>query len=208
LFIKNILTEATFLQKHVYLAVKGMKDFTEQEIILGCVKEDSRFQRLLFDKYYSKMYAICIRFSQNEDEAKDILQEGFIKAFEGIKKFKAESSLNTWLSRIMVNHAIDYLKARNKNMFSSMSENALLIPDSSGLDEELANDLSPEEALNLLQQLPDGYRTIVNLYAFEGLSHKQISENLGISEGTSKSQLSKARTFLKKLVNNLNTYVV
>ena len=93
-------------------------------------------------------------------------------------------------------------------MFSSMSENALLIPDSSGLDEELANDLSPEEAMNLLQQLPDGYRTIVNLYAFEGLSHKQISENLGISEGTSKSQLSKARTFLKKLVNNLNTYVV
>ena len=185
-----------------------MKDFTEQEIILGCVKEDSRFQRLLFDKYYSKMFAICIRFSKNEDEAKDILQEGFIKAFEGIKRFKSESSLNTWLSRIMVNHAIDYLKARNKNMFSSMSENALLITDSSGLDEELANDLSPEEALNLLQQLPDGYRTIVNLYAVEGLSHKQISENLGISEGTSKSQLSKARTFLKKLVNNLNTYVV
>jgi RNA polymerase sigma-70 factor (ECF subfamily) len=149
-----------------------------------------------------------LRFSQNEDEAKDILQEGFIKAFDGIKKFKAESSLNTWLSKIMINHAINHLKARNKNMFSSINENALLIADSSGIDEELANDLSPEEALNLLQSLPDGYRTVVNLYAIEGLSHKQISENLGISEGTSKSQLSKARVFLKKLVNNLNTYVV
>jgi RNA polymerase sigma-70 factor (ECF subfamily) len=208
LFIKNILTEATFLQKHVYLAVKGMKDFTEQEIILGCVKEDSRFQRLLFEKYYSKMFAICIRFSKNEEEAKDILQEGFIKAFEGIKKFKAESSLNTWLSRIMVNHSIDCLKNRNKNLFSSISENMLTIPDSTEFEEELVKDLSPEEALDLLQKLPDGYRTIINLYAVEGLSHKQIGENLGISEGTSKSQLSKARTFLKKLVNNLNTYVV
>jgi RNA polymerase sigma factor (sigma-70 family) len=208
LFIKNILTEATFLQKHVYLAVKGMKDFTEQEIILGCVKEDSRFQRLLFEKYYSKMFAICVRFSQNEDEAKDILQEGFIKAFEGIKKFKAESSLSTWLSRIMVNQAIDYLKARNKNMFSSIGENMLAIPDSTSFEEELVKDLSPEEVLGLLQKLPDGYRTIVNLYAVEGLSHRQISKELGISEGTSKSQLSKARTFLKKLVNNLYTYVV
>jgi len=185
-----------------------MKDFTEQEIILGCVKEDSRFQRLLFEKYYSKMFAICIRFSQNEEEAKDILQEGFIKAFERIKKFKAESSLNTWLSRIMVNHSIDCLKNRNKNLFSSISENMLTIPDSTEFEEELVKDLSPEEALDLLQKLPDGYRTIINLYAVEGLSHKQIGENLGISEGTSKSQLSKARTFLKKLVNNLNTYVV
>lgn len=185
-----------------------MKDFIEQEIILGCVKEDSRFQRLLFEKYYSKMFAICIRFSQNEEEAKDILQEGFIKAFEGIKKFKAESSLNTWLSRIMVNHSIDCSKNRNKNLFSSISENMLTIPDSTEFEEELVKELSPEEALDLLQKLPDGYRTIINLYAVEGLSHKQIGENLGISEGTSKSQLSKARTFLKKLVNNLNTYVV
>ena len=84
----------------------------------------------------------------------------------------------------------------------------LTIPDSTEFEEELVKDLSPEEALDLLQKLPDGYRTIVNLYAVEGLSHKQIGENLGISEGTSKSQLSKARTFLKKLVNNLNTYVV
>lgn len=185
-----------------------MKDFTEQEIILGCIKEDSRFQRLFFDKYYSKMYAICIRFDKNEDEAKDILQEGFIKAFEGIKKFKGESSLNTWLSRIMVNHAINYLKAKNKNPFLSISENEFLVPDLPDFDNELVKELSPDEALGLLQKLPDGYRTVVNLYAIEGLSHKQISENLGISEGTSKSQLSKARAILKKLVNSLNTYVI
>jgi RNA polymerase sigma-70 factor (ECF subfamily) len=185
-----------------------MKDFTDQEIILGCIKEDSRFQRLFFDKYYSKMFAICIRFAKNEDEAKDILQEGFIKAFEGIKKFKGESSLSTWLSRIMVNHAINYLKAKNKNSFLSISENEFLVPDLPDFDNELVKELSPDEALSLLQKLPDGYRTVVNLYAIEGLSHKQISENLGISEGTSKSQLSKGRAILKKLVNSLNTYVL
>jgi RNA polymerase sigma-70 factor (ECF subfamily) len=93
-------------------------------------------------------------------------------------------------------------------MFSSIGENMLAIPDSTSFEEELVKDLSPEEVLGLLQKLPDGYRTIVNLYAVEGLSHRQISKELGISEGTSKSQLSKARTFLKKLVNNLYTYVV
>jgi len=185
-----------------------MKDFTEQEIIVGCMKEDDRFQRLFFERYYSKMFAICIRFAKNEDEAKDILQEGFIKAFEGIKKFKGDSSLSTWLSRIMVNHAINYLKAKNKNPFLSISENEFLVPNLPDFDNELVKELSPDEALSLLQKLPDGYRTVVNLYAIEGLTHKQISQNLGISEGTSKSQLSKARAILKKLVNSLNTYVI
>lgn len=185
-----------------------MKDFTEQEIIVGCVKEDNRFQRLFFDKYYSKMFAICIRFAKDEDEAKDILQEGFIKAFEGIKKFKGESSIGTWLSRIMVNHAIGYLKEKNKNLYLSISENEILVPDLPDFDNELVNELSPDEALSLLQKLPNGYRTVVNLYAFEGLTHKQISQNLGITEGTSKSQLSKARAILKKLVNSLNTHVI
>lgn len=185
-----------------------MKDFTEQEIIVGCVKEDNRFQRLFFDKYYSKMFAICIRFAKDEDEAKDILQEGFIKAFEGIKKFKGESSIGTWLSKIMVNHAIGYLKEKNKNLYLSISENEFLVPDLPDFDNELVNELSPDEALSLLQKLPDGYRTVVNLYAIEGLTHKQISQNLGITEGTSKSQLSKARAILKKLVNSLNTYVI
>lgn len=185
-----------------------MKDFTEQEIIVGCVKEDNRFQRLFFDKYYSKMFAICIRFAKDEDEAKDILQEGFIKAFDGIKKFKGESSIGTWLSKIMVNHAIGYLKEKNKNLYLSISENEFLVPDLPDFDNELVNELSPDEALSLLQKLPDGYRTVVNLYAIEGLTHKQISQNLGITEGTSKSQLSKARAILKKLVNSLNTYVI
>jgi RNA polymerase sigma-70 factor (ECF subfamily) len=108
----------------------------------------------------------------------------------------------------MINHAINYLKAKNKNSFLSISENEFLVPDLPDFDNELVKELSPDEALSLLQKLPDGYRTVVNLYAIEGLSHKQISQNLGISEGTSKSQLSKGRAILKKLVNSLNTYVL
>lgn len=185
-----------------------MKEFTEHEIIVGCKKGDSRFQRLFFDRYYSSMYAICVRFAQNDDEAKDILQEGFIKAFEGLHKFKGESSLATWLSKIMVNQAINYLKKKNKSLFSSLPENESEIAYSEEETTWMLDAVSPEEALELLQQLPDGYRTVVNLYALEGLNHKQISQQLGISEGTSKSQLSKARVLLKKFLTRLNSYVI
>lgn len=185
-----------------------MKEVNEQEIIQGCIKGDGKFQKLFFEKYYSKMFAICFRYAKDEDEAKDILQMGFLKAFENIQKFKKESSLSTWLTRIMINTAIDHLRIKNKQFLTPLSEQEYLIPMEQETTLEVVQELSPEEALELLQKLPAGYRTIVNLYAIDGLSHKQISENLGISEGTSKSQLSKARALLKKLVNNLYSYVL
>lgn len=183
-----------------------MKEVNEHEIIQGCTQGDSKYQKLFFERYYSSMFAICFRYSKDEDEAKDTLQLGFMKAFDNIQHFKKESSIKTWLTRIMINTAIDQLRIKNKQFLSSLSEQDYLIPEEEALDIEGVEALSPEEAVALLQKLPAGYRTIVNLYAIEGLSHKQISENLGISEGTSKSQLSKARSLLKKLVTNLYSY--
>lgn len=185
-----------------------MKEFTEQELIRGCKKGDSRFQRLFFDRYYSAMYAICMRFAKNNDEAKDILQEGFIRAFEGLHAFKGESSIATWLSKIMVNQAISYVKKKNKSTFNPLPEDEYNVAHAEEEETSLLDTISPKEALQLLQQLPDGYRTVINLYAVEGLNHKQISQQLGISEGTSKSQLSKARQLLKKFLTRLNTYVI
>lgn len=177
-----------------------MKEYSEQEIIEGCIREDSRYQRLFFEKYYSRMYAVCFRYSKDEEEAKDILQEGFMKAFDGIRLFKGESSLATWLTRIMTNTAINYLKKRNKNLFASLDEQFTEVAEVEEQELSKLNELHAEEALALLQKLPAGYRSILNLYVFEGYSHKQISALLGISEGTSKSQLSKARALLKKFI--------
>ena len=180
--------------------------FNEKEIVEGCIRGQANCQRIFFQYFYPKMLALCKRYAANEDEAKDLLQEGFIKVFDNLSKFRGESSLKTWVSRVMVNNALNHIKKNSKVQFVNIdSHSDLDFAD----DAEYVEDLElihPDMLIELIQEMPTGYKTIINLYAVEGFTHKQIAEALGIAEGTSKSQLAKARIFLKKSIDKIKVH--
>lgn len=171
----------------------------EKDILEGCIKGDANAQRLLFKMLYPKMYGLCRRYAGNEDEAKDLVQEGFIKVFNNLNKYRGESSLQTWSGRIMINNAINQLKKNQRFQVTRIdSSEGFDLADTNDEGAEELEEAEPDEVIRLIQNLPVGYRTILNLYAIEGYTHKQIGEMLGIAEGTSKSQLFKARILLKQ----------
>lgn len=177
----------------------------ELNLIKACAAGDIKGQEILYKRFASKMTAICNRYIKNYDTARDVMHDGFIKVFLNIKNFRFESSLETWVTRIMINTTITHLKKEiNRQTAADFIEND--IPDEHEGEENLPETIEPEKLLELMHEMPVGYRTVLNLYAFENFSHKEIAEKLNISESTSKSQLFKARKMLKKLVNkNKNT---
>ena len=171
----------------------------EKELIEACLKEDALAQKKLFKKYYTLMLAICLRYTNDHDSAKEILQEGFIKVFNNISKFKFEGSLISWIKRIMINTAIDkYRKAKSEPDTLEIEKN-----ENIGGKAEVYANLEAEDLLKCVQKLPLGYRTVFNMYVIEGYSHKDIAKELGINEGTSKSQLFKAKQMLQATLKNL-----
>src|SRR5688572_23609481 len=167
---------------------------TEEELIKGCLKRDRSAQKRLFDTYSSKMYGICYRYVKDSMEAEDILVTALTKVLEKIEQFKNEGSFEGWIRKIVVNEALTHLR-RNRCMYLETDlEQADREPDY----ETLSNYLEAEDLMNLIQELPAGYRIVFNLYAIDGYSHKEIADQLGISENTSKSQLSRARVYLQK----------
>jgi RNA polymerase sigma factor (sigma-70 family) len=168
----------------------------EDELIKGCLRRDSSAQKILFDTYSSKMYGLCYRYVKDSMEAEDILVTSFMKVFDKIHQFKSEGSFEGWIRRIVVNEALTFLR-RNRSMYLETElEQADREPDYNALSDHLV----AEDLLNMIQELPTGYRIVFNLYAIDGYSHKEIAEQLGISENTSKSQLSRARTYLQKVL--------
>lgn len=174
-------------------------------LIDGCLKEDRRAQEKVYELFYGKMMAVCLRYTKNADQAKDILQDGFIKVFRSVDKFNRAGSFEGWIRRIMVNTAIDHFR-RTKNSYLLLGEERS-IEDFGDADEEdvLAEedgedvfDLKPADIINAMQKLTPAYRTVFNLYVFEELTHKEIADVLGINIGTSKSNLAKAKHNLKK----------
>ncbi len=168
---------------------------SEEDILVAkCRKQDGQAQKELYDRYASVMLGVCCRYIRDFDQAEDIMIGGFVKVFNRIDQFKGEGSFEGWMRRIMVNESLTYIR-KNKNMYLEVDiETVDKEPDYNTLNNEMeANDL-----LKLVQQLPTGYRTVFNMYAIEGYSHKEIAEQLGISENTSKSQLSRARVLLQK----------
>lgn len=167
------------------------------KIIDGCINGKQKFQHQLYSTFASKMYGVACRYASSDVEAQDILQDSFVKVFQKLKTFKREGSLEGWIRRIVVNTALDCIR-KNKNSYLNvdLSEAEYLAPDKNMI---LAN-LNAEEILQLLKTIPVGYRTVFNLYAIEGYSHKEIADKLEISENTSKSQYSRAKAFLRKLV--------
>jgi RNA polymerase sigma factor (sigma-70 family) len=173
-----------------------------QQIITKCKEGDRHAQQELFRLTGPKMLAFCRRYCKSEDDARDALQEGFIKVVTSLHKYRGESAPETWMSRIFINTSIDqYKKGQSySNMFDSL-------PDEVEREDENYTDnhfpCSAIEILKIMDKMPEGYRVIFNLYCMEGFTHRQIAETLGISEGTSKSQYARAKKFIyEALVTN------
>lgn len=167
---------------------------TEAEIIEGCLKGDRRAQQHLYDQYCGRFLAICLRYIKDRDLAEDVMIEGFMRIFDKLPQYEEKGSFEGWMKKVMVREALMALR-KNKNL---MLEVALEDhEDFRGVHYEF-RDLEVEELMGMIQDLPLGYRTVFNLYAIEGYAHAEIGELLGITENTSKSQLSRARNLLKQ----------
>ena len=169
----------------------------EQQLIKSCINGQYLAQKKLYDLYASKFFAVSLRYAKNHDEAEDILQDAFIKIFDHLNQFQFKGSFEGWMRRIVVNTAIEYYRKSLVGFNETVDFESL---DVQNFDTQTYD---YDQLVNLIQDLPVGYRTIFNLYAIEGYTHIQIAEILNISEGTSKSQFSRARNILKEKVNKL-----
>jgi RNA polymerase sigma-70 factor (ECF subfamily) len=171
----------------------------EKELIKACIDEKKSAQKYLYDRFSSTMYFVCLRYARHELEAQDILQDGFIKVFDHIAQFKFQGSLEGWIKRIMINTALNHRrKASFKNEQIGLEDYQDKVVNSKAI-----SNMSEKELLDAIQQMPDGYRVVFNLYVVEGYSHKEIGEMLKITESTSRSQLAKSRKWMQKLLNYL-----
>jgi len=166
------------------------------EIIKGCVRGNRDSQGKLYQMFSGKMYGVCLYYSKDQTEAEDILHEGFLKVFNYISQYKGEGSFEGWIRRIMVNTSLE--KYRKQNILYPVGDIYDYIEDVGY--EDIISNISMNDLLKMIQDLSPQYRMVFNLYVMEGLSHKEISELLVISEGTSKSNLSRARTILQNRI--------
>lgn len=174
--------------------------FTDQQIIAGCIQNDRAAQQRLYNMLSAKMFAVCLRYANEYNSAQDLLQEGFIKVFKNIEKFRGEGSFEGWVRRIFVNTAIEHYR-KQVNMYAITDNDT---PAYEQYSDNALETLKREDIVKTIQKLSDGYRTVFNLYVVEGYSHKEIGDMLGISEGTSKSQLARARYLLQKMITDSN----
>ncbi|HNQ83119.1 MAG TPA: sigma-70 family RNA polymerase sigma factor [Bacteroidales bacterium] len=169
--------------------------YSDKELIEHCLANDPRAQEFLYKRFSRRMYGVCLRFARNTLEADDILQEGFIKVFAHLKDFRCDGSLEGWVRRVIVNTAINYYNSRLHELNETPIDKAVIMNSTT---EDILDKISAGDLLHLIQGLPEGYRMVFNLYVIEGYNHQEIAEMLKISENTSKSQLSRARTALQE----------
>ncbi|HRI78847.1 MAG TPA: sigma-70 family RNA polymerase sigma factor [Cyclobacteriaceae bacterium] len=175
----------------------------ETELIEGCRRKERAAQKALYEHLAGKMFAICCRYTKDRMEAEDVLVTAFMKVFERIDQFKNEGSFEGWVRKIVVNESLSFLR-KNKSMYVETEiEAADHEPDLGRVD----NQLEAEDLLKMVSELPSGYRIVFNLYAIDGYSHKEIADQLGISENTSKSQLSRARSYLQNKLLETEKFV-
>jgi RNA polymerase sigma-70 factor (ECF subfamily) len=178
----------------------------EPEIISGCIRKEPSAQRYLFDRYYRRSFHVAMRYLANHHDTEDVVSISFTRIFKNIHQFefRGEGSLQKWVTTIVINEAIRFLKNKKALLFQEDEEIlSLNIPmvDSSDI-------LDMEKVLQVLEQMPKGYRTVFNLYVMEGYAHKEIAEMLQINENTSKSQLSKARSYMIRNLKLKNSHAL
>src|SRR6267154_672096 len=170
---------------------------TEEAILQGCLKNEAAAQRELYNRYSPKMLSVCYRFAHNREDAEDMLQEGFIKVFSQIHTFQSKGAFEGWIRRIMVHPCINHLK-KNKKFNESVD-----IIHATGVqvrEESVPAIIQAKQVVECIRLLPIGYRTVLNLYAIEGYSHKEIAEMLEIEESTSRSQYTRAKAMLEDIL--------
>ena len=169
----------------------------EKQLIEGCINGDRRAQKALYEKYSKRMMAVCLRYVKDTEDARDLLQEGFIKLYTNIHKFSGDGSFDGWVRKIFVNCALERLRQNDilKNAGDISETDYADIPD-----ETAVTNMSSDEIMMYVKSLPDGFRTVFNLFAIEGYSHKEIGEILNITESTSRSQYMRARKILQKMI--------
>ncbi len=173
-----------------------MSQLNEQDLIKACVQGNEKAQKQLYEKHSRVMFGICLRYSNSYEEAKDILQDGFVKVFTKMRQFGFQGSFEGWMKRIFVNTALEYYRSQKNHLFHDDVEVASGIAH----HDYTIDKISRKEILELIQAMPAGYRNVLNLFIIEGYSHAEIAEMLGINEGTSKSQLSRARVILQQAI--------
>lgn len=171
-------------------------NFDENTIIKGCLNDDIRSQKLLYEKYKSAMFTHCLRYASDRAEAEDMLQEGFLVVFKELYQYDASrGAIGGWIRRIIINSALQIVR-KKKIFFSEITEDQNILM----ADEDAISQIGLKELLGYIQQLPTGYRTVFNMYVIDGMAHNEIAETLQISLSTSKTQLFKAKLMLQKMI--------
>lgn len=173
--------------------------YEEEKVINSCINGEEWAMRLIYEEFYPTMLPICMRYANNDDDARDIVHEGFIKVFKNLSSYRVGTSLQAWIKRIMVNASIDHYRRESRKRTTDLD----VAYDLRSCDEDALGRLNVEEIIKALQQLSPIYRSVFNLYVVEGYSHKEVSEILGISESTSRSNLVKARIKLRAILSAL-----
>ena len=167
----------------------------EEILVKKCIEGDNRAQKKLFDLFAPKLFGVCLRYMKDHDLAQDTLQDGFVKIFTKLSDYNGKGSFEGWMRRIVVNTCLDQLRKDQKlKVNTPIDDVSFLVKDNHWIEEEL----TAKDLLKLVESLPDGYRVVFNMFAIEGYSHKEIAEQLNISENTSKSQFSRAKSHLRK----------
>jgi len=176
-----------------------MQQLSDQELVSGVLQGSQAHQSALYRQYSVPMFRVLLRFARDHAEAEDMLQDGFVRVFRDLNQFRGEGAFGGWIRRIMVNTALSHLRKQR----DFIRDTADFTPFENLLrtEEDFASNLDAETLMKQLQRLPPGYRAVFNLYAIDGYSHEEIAEQLGITIGTSKSQLFKAREYLKKMLH-------
>ncbi|WP_291091797.1 RNA polymerase sigma factor [Empedobacter sp. UBA7494] len=168
----------------------------EKQLIKACINNDSKAQRLLYEKYDARFFAVCKRYFTDIQQAEDALVKGFLKIFQNLENYSFEGSFEGWMRRIMINECLMELR-KNKIFHLNVDDYSSSISS----NQEASQQIEEDDVMKLLDYLPEGCRLVFNLYVIEGYKHKEIAESLGITEGTSKSQLNLAKTKLKDMLS-------
>lgn len=171
---------------------------SEAAMIVACLREERWAQKLLYESYYGKMMGVSLRYSNNVEDARDIINEGFVKVFRYLDRYKVGTSLESWMRRIMINTSIDYYRKELRHKSDDLEAANYKISE----DTNIESDFTAQEIMEVIQNLPPAYRAVFNLYAIEGYSHKEVAAALAITESTSRSNLVKARSKLKEMLSN------
>nr|WP_262920349.1 RNA polymerase sigma factor [Parabacteroides sp. FAFU027] len=173
----------------------------EKQLIESCIKGDRKAQKELYDTYARKMMSVCFRYAGEYELAKDLLQEGFIRVFSNLNAYQFIGSFEGWVRKIFVNTSLEYL--RRNDLLREALDIDTNISVNVKTENTVIEELSAEDLMKIISELPPGFRTVFNMYAIEGYSHKEIADILGITESTSRSQLTRARMLLQKRINEL-----